>query len=41
MYPNILKVKHPETNYIETLQGNLAKDFEAKNIKLYSKNDGN
>jgi len=40
MYPNILKVKHPETNYIETLQGNVARDFEAKNIKLYSKNDG-
>ncbi|KAL6607673.1 P-loop containing nucleoside triphosphate hydrolase protein [Neocallimastix sp. 'constans'] len=40
MYPNILKVKHPETSYIETLQGNVARDFEAKNIKLYSKNDG-
>mmetsp|Transcript_39452 Transcript_39452/g.63966 ORF Transcript_39452/g.63966 Transcript_39452/m.63966 type:complete len:491 (-) Transcript_39452:183-1655(-) len=39
LYPNVVGVDLPDTKYMETLSGSIAKDHNAREIKLYTKHD--
>ena len=39
-YPNVVRVKHPETTYIQTAGGAMDKDANPKDLKMFTKEDG-